>query len=296
VGRADYSIVECAIVVFKGRVGIEDTGCANAKMDLPMGQEDEIRMNADSHRTAIITGGGQGIGKAIARRLLNDDFAVVIADYDDEAGRETEVELQVAGDIQFIRADVANEDDVERVLAHTLRTFSRLDALINNAGISANGPITQLTLTDWSRVLGTNLTGTFLCAKHAADHLRESHGAIVNIASTRALQSEPNTEAYTASKGGIVALTHALAVSLAPDVRVNCICPGWIDVSPWKKRSRRKAQPLSPADHTQHPAGRVGRPEDIADMVAYLVSSQASFVTGQNFVIDGGMTRKMIFV
>jgi len=265
-------------------------------MELPKRQEDEVRMNADSHRTAIITGGAQGIGKATARRLLSDDFVVVIADCDDEAGHETEAELQVAGDVQFIRADIANEDDVERVLAHTLRTFGRLDALINNAGISANRPITRLTLADWNRVLGTNLTGAFLCAKHAADPLRESHGAIVNIASTRALQSEPNTEAYSASKGGIVALTHALAMSLAPNVRVNCISPGWIDVSPWKKRSRRKAQPLSAADHAQHPAGRFGRPEDIADMVAYLVSSQASFVTGQNFVIDGGMTRKMIYI
>lgn len=260
------------------------------------GEEDGSQMNADSHRTAIITGGAQGIGKATARRLLSDDFVVVIADHDDEAGRESETELQVAGDVQFIHADVANEDDVERVIAHTLRTFGRLDALINNAGISANRPITQLTLADWNRVLGTNLTGAFLCAKHAADPLRESHGAIVNIASTRALQSEPNTEAYAASKGGIVALTHALAMSLGPDVRVNCISPGWIDVTPLKKRSRRKAQLLSAADHAQHPAGRIGRPEDIADMVAYLVSFEAGFITGQNFVVDGGMTRKMVYV
>ena len=107
----------------------------------------------------------------------------------------------------------------------------------------------------------------------------------MNIASTRALQSEPDTEAYAASKGGLVALTHALALSLGPEVRVNCISPGWI-----------AHQPVRRKDHAQHPAGRVGQPQDVAELVAYLLSDAAGFVTGQNFVIDGGMTKKMIYV
>jgi len=118
---------------------------------------------------------------------------------------------------------------------------------------------------------------------------------VVNIASTRALQSEPHTEAYAASKGGLVALTHALAVSLGPAVRVNCISPGWIDTSAWQPRGQERTSALRPEDHAQHPAGRVGRPEDVAILCAYLVSDAAGFVTGQNFVIDGGMTRKMIY-
>jgi NAD(P)-dependent dehydrogenase (short-subunit alcohol dehydrogenase family) len=156
-------------------------------------------------------------------------------------------------------------------------------------------PVTKLTLAAWNRTLAVNLTGAFLMAKHAAPHLRRARGAIVNIASTRALQSEPDTEAYSATKGGIVALTHALAVSLGPDVRVNCVSPGWIDVSGRQKTRKRRQARLSRADHLQHPAGRVGTPEDVAALVAYLLADEAGFVTGQNFVCDGGMTRKMIY-
>ena len=119
---------------------------------------------------------------------------------------------------------------------------------------------------------------------------------MVNIASTRALQSEPNTEAYSASKGGIVALTHALAISLGPEVRVNVISPGWIDVKEWRKASQRRASTVTPFDRAQHPAGRVGAPGDIGAMAAFLLSAAAGFITGQNFVVDGGMTRKMIYL
>jgi NAD(P)-dependent dehydrogenase (short-subunit alcohol dehydrogenase family) len=116
-------------------------------------------------------------------------------------------------------------------------------------------------------------------------HLRKTAGSIVNIASTRALQSEPNTEAYAATKGGVVALTHALAMSLGPRIRVNCISPGWI--------AKTK---LSKKDHAQHPVGRAGRPQDVGELVAFLISDPAGFITGQNFVADGGMTRKMIYL
>ncbi|KAB0670117.1 glucose 1-dehydrogenase [Oryzomonas sagensis] len=249
-------------------------------------------------RVALVTGGGQGIGKGIAKRLLEEGMAVVIADRDTEAAQETAGEFGPLGDVHAVTLDVADEAAVAGALAQTLSRFGRLDALINNAGHGSSppGPVELLELSEWNRVLGTNLTGAFLCTKHAVPALRSAGGAIVNIASTRALQSEADTEAYSASKGGLVALTHALAVSLGPHIRVNCVSPGWIAVDDWKKSGRRTAPELRPEDHGQHPAGRVGRPEDIAGMVAYLVSPQAGFVTGQNFIVDGGMTRKMIYV
>jgi NAD(P)-dependent dehydrogenase (short-subunit alcohol dehydrogenase family) len=242
----------------------------------------------------IVTGGGQGIGKATVRRLLDDGHAVVIADIDVEAGEEAVAEFALLGDVRFISCDVSSEDQV-RAMIETTAGAGGIQGLVNNAGIPRFRLLEDATLDDWQAVIGVNLTGAFLCARYAAPYLRSAHGAIVNIASTRALMSEPGGEAYAASKGGLIALTHALAVSLGPEVRVNCISPGWIEVAHWKKRADRREPQHSDADRTQHPVGRVGRPEDVAAMVSFLLSDQAGFMTGANVVIDGGMTRKMIY-
>ena len=223
---------------------------------------------------AVVTGGAQGIGEGIATLLAARGWQVAVADIQ-------------KSDFFFVRTDISREPSVRACIRSVVKRFGRLDALVNNAGIADahTGPVEKLPLREWNRRIGVNLTGSFLMAKHATPHLRRARGAIVNIASTRALQSEPDTEAYAASKGGLVALTHALALSLGPEVRVNCISPGWIAHEAVRKK-----------DHAQHPAGRVGRPEDIAELVAYLLSDAAGFVTGQNLVVDGGMTKKMIYV
>lgn len=249
-------------------------------------------------KVGVVTGGGQGIGKGIVKRLLEEGMSVVIAEIDEEAGEEAESQLKHLGLVLLTRTDVGDEESVKRCVASVIREFGHLDALVNNAGIAhaEQGPIEELRLEDWNHMVSTHLTGCFLCAKHSSTYLRKAHGSIVNIASTRAFQSEPNTEAYAAAKGGIVALTHALAISLGPDVRMNCIAPGWIDVRAWKKGNQGFQPDLRPFDHSQHPVGRVGKPEDIAALAAFLLSDQAGFITGQTFIADGGMTRKMAYV
>ena len=249
-----------------------------------------------SGKVAIVTGGGQGIGLATAEAFVAAGASVVLAEMDAQAGPWAAGRLGGPDKALFVQTDVAEEPAVWALVERAVERFGRIDCLVNNAGINRNGPLEQLALADWHRVLGTNLTGAMLCAKHAAAHLQQAGGAIVNIASTRALMSEAGTEAYSASKGGLVALTHALAISLGPGVRVNCISPGWIVTHGYHKPPEQPAAPLTAADHAQHPAGRAGRPGDVAELALFLCSDAAGFITGQNFIIDGGMTRKMIYV
>ena len=233
-------------------------------------------MPAES-RVALVTGGSKGIGRAVVERLARDGWRVVSADRAPPPADHP---------ARHVACDVGEEAAVKALVAGIAREEGRLDALVSNAGFMIRKPIRELTLAEWSSVIATNLTATFLLVREAEAMLRAAKGSVVTIASTRARQSEPDTESYSASKGGVVALTHALAISLGPDVRVNCVSPGWIHTG---------GEALRPEDHAQHPAGRVGRPEDIAAVVAWLAAAESGFVTGAEFVSDGGMTRKMIY-
>jgi NAD(P)-dependent dehydrogenase (short-subunit alcohol dehydrogenase family) len=241
---------------------------------------------AKTKPVALVTGGANGIGRAVAHHLLAASWRVSIIDTPGSGLKRAFSSRD--RNVALVEGDVREEETVSRAIKMLDEKFGRLDAVVSNAGIMIRKPLRRLTLAEWHRVIDTNLTAAFLLSRAAERFLRKARGAIVLIASTRALMSEANTESYSASKGGLVALAHALAISLGPDVRVNCVSPGWIATKHYGALRRK--------DHAQHPVGRVGKPQDIAEIVAWLLDAgRSGFVTGANIVVDGGMTRKMIY-
>jgi NAD(P)-dependent dehydrogenase (short-subunit alcohol dehydrogenase family) len=251
-----------------------------------------------------VSGGGQGIGRAIAWHFAALGYAVSITDLDAEAGAESLAHMQAMGARAiFLKGDVAHPAHVARWLGRTKAELGVPDLMVNNAGRHLiRKDVLKLSIAEFDLLIASHLRSTFLCSQEVARLMAargprnaKGGGAIVNIASTRALMSEPNTEGYSAAKGGILALTHAMALSLAPHrIRVNAISPGWIEVSDWQKKRAATKPKHSKEDREQHPVGRVGRPEDIA-AACHFLCEQAPFITGQNLVIDGGMTVKMIY-
>ncbi|MFE7063185.1 glucose 1-dehydrogenase [Sutcliffiella sp. NPDC057660] len=243
------------------------------------------------NKVVIITGAANGIGKGIAKEYAKKGATVVLADMEEKAGVELEQELKSQGaEALFIQTDVRKEGDIVHLINKTVQQYQRIDILINNAGISTFTSPYELTIEDWDNVIQTNLRSVFIASREAAKVMRQNEkgGSIVNIASTRAAMSEPNSEAYAASKGGIVAITHAMAASFSPDnITVNAVSPGWIETGDYEK--------LRDVDHEQHLSNRVGKPSDIARACLYLTDGENDFVTGENLTVDGGMTRKMIY-
>lgn len=239
----------------------------------------------------VITGGAQGIGRGVALAYAKSGAKVVIADIDLNKGKQFESELQELGySSLYVQTDVSKEQDIVSLMKKTIDYFGTINILINNAGTFQYASPYDLSMEDWNHVIQTNLSSVFFCSREAAKFMRHNKdgGSIVSMASTRALMSEPFTEAYAATKGGIVALTHALARSLGPDkITVNCISPGWIETGDYEG--------LRAIDHAQHLSGRVGLPEDIAQACLYLTNPANNFVTGTNLTIDGGMTKKMTY-
>ncbi|MER2009794.1 MAG: SDR family oxidoreductase [Psychrobacillus sp.] len=242
-------------------------------------------------KVVIITGAAQGIGRGVAQVYAENSAHVILADSNESLGRETEESLLQQGySCLFIKTDVRVEKDVINLMEQTTKEFGTIDILINNAGkFQAKSPY-DLSLDEWDDVIHTNLRSVFLCSREAAKIMKNNEygGSIVSMASTRAFMSEPNSESYAATKGGIISLTHSLASSLAKDnITVNCISPGWIETGDYND--------LREVDHAQHFSGRVGKPSDIAKACLYLTDPSNNFVTGTNVTIDGGMTKKMIY-
>lgn len=226
-------------------------------------------MNELSGRVAVVTGGASGIGRCIVEEFQRRGATVYVID-------------KCEGD-HFV-GDIACRDRLEQFVAEVLEKHSRVDYIVNNALPIMRG-IDECSYEEFEYALRVGVTAPFYLVKLLMPHLAEG-ASIVNISSSRDRMSQPQTESYTAAKGGIAALTHALAVSLAGRARVNSISPGWIDTS---------YTTYEGADAKQQPAGRVGNPMDIANMVMYLCSDMAGFITGENICIDGGMTHQMIY-
>jgi NAD(P)-dependent dehydrogenase (short-subunit alcohol dehydrogenase family) len=222
-----------------------------------------------NNKVAVVTGGAHGIGKAIAEKFIALGAKVAIIDIKDNP---------------YFVGDLADKKVLEKFAAKVINDFGKVDFLINNAPPAMLG-INDCTYEQFEKALAVGITAPFYLAKLFKDHFVEG-ASIINISSSRDRQSQPNTESYTAAKGGIVALTHALAISLSGRVRVNSISPGWINTTETDYKGE---------DATQHPVGRVGKPSDIAEAVMFLCSDKAGFITGENICIDGGMTKQMIY-
>ncbi|MFI3278038.1 MAG: SDR family oxidoreductase [Rikenellaceae bacterium] len=239
-------------------------------------------------KTIFITGGASGIGRGLVEHFAAAGAIVAFCDIDEVQGAIAAEQVGAT----FYHADVCDEVRLAEVLEDIISKFGGIDVIINNAGVSKFTPITEIEIEEFDKIIATNLRPVFVASRFMARHRntaegKQKYGRIINIASTRHLQSEPHSEAYAATKGGIVSLTHALAISLSEyNITVNCISPGWIDTGHYG---------VSEADKRQHPSGRVGTPSDIARMCEYLCREENDFINGENITIDGGMTKKMIY-
>jgi NAD(P)-dependent dehydrogenase (short-subunit alcohol dehydrogenase family) len=240
-------------------------------------------------KVVVITGAAKGIGKGIAEAFVEKEAIVHIVDIDKREGEFLEEVLNKKGaNVLFHHVDVGKLNEVTTMMKEIKERDGKIDILVNNAGLSEFKSIWEVTEHDWSNLLKTNLSSVFYCSREAAKYMKDKGGSIINMASTRATMSEPNTEAYSASKGGITAITHALSITLSKyQIRVNSISPGWIETNEYSS--------LREIDHTQHPANRVGKPSDVAKSCLYLADPTNDFVTGIDLVVDGGMVRKMIY-
>ena len=243
-----------------------------------------------SSKRVFITGGAEGIGKAIVEAFCLSGDQVAFCDINETAGQET---AKATGSI-FHKVDVSDKDALESCIQRILSAWNDIDIIVNNVGISQFSSITETSVEDFDKILSINLRPVFITSRLLAIHRKEQsspnpYGRIINICSTRYLMSEPGSEGYAASKGGIYSLTHALALSLSEwNITVNSIAPGWIQTHDYDQ--------LRPEDHSQHPSRRVGKPEDIARMCLFLCEENNDFINGENITIDGGMTKKMIYL
>lgn len=246
-------------------------------------------------KVALVTGASLGIGRAASLAFARGGAAVVLVSRREEPGEEAAAEArQAGGEAVFLAADVSGEEEVRRVMAAVDRRWGRLDILVNNAGIYLQADVAATSLEDWQRILATNLTGAFLCTRHALPLLEKAGGgAIVNVSSEAGLVGIPGQVAYNVSKGGMIALTRSCAVDLAPrSIRVNCVCPGTTETPLVRQALAAAPDPAALRRRLEEirPLNRLGTPEEIAAAILYLASEEAGYATGAILSVDGGYT------
>ena len=240
-------------------------------------------------KVAVITGGANGIGRCIAESFLDKGAFVAVIDTD--AANGARMEERFKGRLLFFAGDVGEKKTLDEFVKAVISRFPKVHYLINNAMRSKGGILSECKYEDFEYALRVGVTAPYYLTMKLKGRF-DSGAAIVNISSSRSSQSQADTESYTAAKGGIAALTHALSVSL-PGIRVNAIAPGWIDISPWHDGWPVPQHTIP--DRAQHPVGRVGRAEDIANLALFLCSEEAGFITGQEIFADGGMSKLMVY-
>jgi NAD(P)-dependent dehydrogenase (short-subunit alcohol dehydrogenase family) len=254
-------------------------------------------MTEQTGKVVVVSGGAYGIGRGIVRHFAARGFAVVIADINGDRGQALEKEIAAqGGEAFFVRTDVRDETSIQKMVATTIDRCGRIDVLCNNAGIERYKVTEDYTLEDWDAIVHTNLRGPFLCSKYALPHLRKTQGSVVNIASVQGIACEPGISIYAATKGGVLAFTRGMALDCAKDgVRVNAICPGAINTGMMEAAVAGQADPQAALDAVARliPLGRIGEPQDIAPLVYFLASADASYITGATFVVDGGLLAKL---
>lgn len=244
-------------------------------------------------KVCVITGGALGIGRCLTREFAKAGAKVAFIDFNKEAGEENLAAIEKAGgEALFFHGDIAEESTLRTFVKEVIQAYGKVDYLINNAMLSRQGILKPCSYDEFNYVLRVGITAPYMLTLLFLPYFNEG-ASIVNISSSRAFMSQANTESYTAAKGGITALTHALAVSLAGRVRVNSIAPGWIDTGAYHEDNYQPQ--YSEADLKQHPSHRIGDPMDIARAVFFLCDERNSFINGENLTIDGGMTKRMIY-
>jgi len=245
-------------------------------------------------KVAIVTGSSKGIGEGIARIFHKEGAKVVITCRTSDEGLKMADELGVVkGEALFIKTDVTQSKDIQNMINTTIRHFGRLDILVNNAGYHLSKNAEETSEEEWEFIQNTNLRSTFLCSKYAIPHLKKTKGNIINISSMVGVVGQPNAAAYSATKGGQIAMTKNMAIDFAPDgIRVNVICPGWIAtplVEDWFSQ-QKDPDAARKYIYSVHPLGRIGTIEECGYLAAFLASDEALFITGARFDIDGGVT------